>query len=417
MKIQKFLSLLVLSLFIFNGTGCKKSAGSADTAPSQGAVCTIDGVEIPIAEFTREYNFFLKVNYSEGRQEILREDKDEMKKYYQSQFVPQRLFVKYIDKLEMFKNRDFYNQVTEHFKMLGLVQYATYLNVATKYKEPSDAKLKEFYAELQQSNEPQVQEILPKLKNLPWNRQRIGLLEIHKRLMTNRLSLEYLDKIRQENRLIQNDDLEQNLIAKYIKGDLEMDKILNDPDKKLWLLKFNDTIYSAGDIEKMLRLLVELNSGKEQLEKYLKNKKTQNSFRKLVWQNISSQLLIYIDAKKKKLEQTEDGKFFMEAIARSSFAKIYAMKMVENKISEPTDAEITSAYKKLKQKNSQVPAMNAEVKEYIKNQLKQQKAQLEMMRIAERLKDRHVIIMNTKFFQTAEERETQQQQGAARTTN
>jgi hypothetical protein len=186
-----------------------------------------------------------------------------------------------------------------------------------------------------------------------------------------------------------------------------MDKVMNDPEKKIWLFKFNNTVYSAGDIEKILRLVLELNSGKEQLEKYLKNTKTQKAYRKMAWQNISTQLIMFLEAKKKKYDETADGKFFMEAIARSSFSKIYALKMVENKIKDPTDKEVNAAYAKLKQKNPQTPAMNAEVKEYIRSQLKQQSAQLEMMRIAERLKGRHVIISNDKFFQSAEERENQ----------
>jgi hypothetical protein len=404
-----FVFMLVLALGI-NFAGCKKGTSSTgdvgeNTAgPNAASIATIDGEQISVKEFKKAYFYHLKMNYSSGRQEILREDKDEMKKYFQAQFLPERLFVKYAVKLEKFKKDNLLERAKAYFSKAGLITYSTFLNVQSKYQEPNDNALKQFYSDLKSQNAGRIKQIVAKLAALPWNKRRLGLMQLHSRSFMNRTTMEYVNKIRQENRVIMNDDLEKDVIKKYLNDEIPMDKVLSD-DSSLWLLKFNKRVVTVQEVEKEIRLLMLLNFGQTQLDKYLKESKSRKSYRKIFWESGHMQWLIYLDALKKKLDKTEDGKFFINKMIRTSLSKIYMMDKISSKIPDPTNEEIKKAYAKLKQARRNIPALNNEVREYISHQLKQQRGNAEMMKLFSKLQGRHIIKTNDKFFVAAELRE------------
>ena len=417
-----FAFILVLTLLI-NFAGCKKGTtttssdvGEDMAAPDAASIATIDGEQISVKEFKKAYSFHLKMNYPSGRQEILRDDKDEMKKYFQAEFLPERLFVKYAVKLEMFKDSDFLEKAKAYFKKSGLIAYSSYINVQSKYKDPNDNTLKQFYADLKSQNVARIKQVAARLAKMPWNKRRLGLLELYRRSNMNRTTMEYLNKIRQENRVIFNDDLEKDIIKKYLNDEIPMDKVLSD-DNKLWLLKFNKKVLTVKEVEQEFRLLMLLNFGQSQLDKYLKKRKARKSYRRIFWESASMQWLMYLNALKTKLDKSEDGKFFIDKMVRTSLSKIYIMKTIASKIPAPSDDEIKKAYSKLKQVRKNLPALNNEVKKYISNQLKQRKANAEMMRLFSKLQGRHIIKTNDKYFVAAELREGSRSSNTSASSN
>ncbi len=408
MKNYKIILIIVfITILGFINCGGKQSGDNNTNKPGKTSVCTIDGKEIPISKFQKEYAYHIKINYPSGRQELLRDDKDAMKKYFNNQFLPKLLFIKYIKKLDVFKDPKIYEKAKEYFSKLGLVQYSIYHKAHSKYKEPDDAALKQFYKDLSQRPEARVARIIKRLKKFKWNKRRLGLLRLHKQFLINKLTMEYIEKIRQENKLIKNDDLEDKLIDKYINAKIPLNKIMSDAKNKFWLMKFNKKVISAKTVEKDVQFLVFINAGKDKLEKYMKSKKTQKSYRKLMWQQQERQWMVYLHAIKKGFDKTPDGKFFMESVMRSSLSKIYMMKKIEGKIPAPSDKEIKAMYNKLKAKSKNAPKFNAEVKNYISRQLKQRNAQKMMAKLFNRLKGRHVIIINEDYFKTAEEKDAE----------
>ncbi len=405
---QKITWILIVLVSLLSIIYCKSGGGGSDSKePDTNSVCTIDGEQISIARFKKEYKYHIKINYPEGRQELLRDDKDEMEKYFQRDFLPKMLFVKYAKRLDMFKDAKMLEKAKKYFEKLGLIQYTIFLKAQSKYKEPDDSTLKQFNNDLKSRPEKRMQNLSKRLSKLPWNKKRVALLRLHKQYVSNKLTMEYIEKIRQENRLIKNDDLEKDLIKKYVNAQISLDKIMADNDKKYWLIKFNEKIISAKDVEKEIQFLIFMNSGKNKLEEYKKDIKKQKSYRKLMWPKQEMHWMVYYQALKKGFENTEDGKFFMETIKNSSLSKMYIMKKIATKVEKPTENEIKEMYNKLKQRAKNSPPLNKEAKEYITAQIKKQKAQKKMLQLFNRLKGRHVIIVNEDFFKSAEEREAE----------
>jgi len=401
---KKYILLFVtITAFSFVFAGCKKTGGAFSSTDGP-EICTIDGVKIPLTRFKKSYEYFLKMNYPQGKQELYKDDKDEMKKYYQTQFLPQEIFYKYAIEEPEFKNDpEKFKKIMDFLKRTGIIGYATFLDVQAKYNDPNEAKLKEFEQQMERDETPQTKKMVEQMRKQPPARQREILLEFYKRFMMQKMTMEFLNKAKEGRRIIRNDDLEQNLLNKYIEDQISIDDIMNDNQKKYWLLKIDEIVISAQEFEKDLQMLVYFEQGDETLKKYLENEKTRKNMRKMLWEKVLHQYIIYYYAIKNKFNEAEDCNFFVDAMVKSTLAKVYVMKKLTNKIPEATESEIEEAYNKMKKERPEIPALNREVRQFIGNQIKQQKGQVEMLKLFERLKERNAIVTNESVFKLAEE--------------
>lgn len=214
--------------------------------------------------------------------------------------------------------------------------------------------------------------------------------------MQQLLLMNFIAKVQAANRIIYNDDLENDLINKYVNGKYTPKK-MKAGGKRLWLMKFNNHVISMYDVERDLNYSLIINANQKDIKKYKKSAAFRKKIRKMFFNNFSNMYFLYFYALEKKYLSNPKHKRGINMLYQTQVGQAFLTIKFKPKAKKPTLEAMKVFYKRYKKTRFKKVTF-AQAKNYIKNFLMRQQLQRYQKSLFERLKNRYKYKVNANLL-------------------
>ncbi len=368
---------LILVLFIF----------CANIFSAENFLLKIEEDSFTLEQFLEDFKFFLKTQQPESEVEATFKKVDMRKQYFYSNYLIRKIINRFAQK-DFLKNKPKLKEAFNRFLHLNAVSnFVQYYKVGRFMKEPTEAQLKEMHKQMLERNM-----IKAEFRNQPFEKLKNMVTDFYTRQQKQVLMMQFISKVQQNNRIIYNDDLEQNLIQKYLDDKFTLAQMQTE-GAKLWMLKFNESVITMLQMEQDLQKFMLVNYTAADRKKYASDKTYRKQLRSVFVENFTNLYLLNFYAAKQKFEQKPEFKRMIDFFYDVQFAQTFVAQQFSKKAVEPTAEEIKIFYNKHKASLFKTVTIE-QAKEYIKNRIKYEQLQTYQRSLYERLKNRYRFKVN-----------------------
>lgn len=351
----------------------------------------IEGKTYTKSVFINDYKIFLKMNYPNVNIDKYIKNKKLVKRYFYSNFLVKKILNRFA-KNEYLKRRPKMKKAFNRILYLNAIsQYVQYYHVNRFMKEPTEAKLKKLHQMMIKRKM-----LKAKFRNRPFNKLKPVIKKYYYQAQKQGLLMKFIQKVQSENRIIYNDDLEQDLLRKYVEGNYSKAQIQR-AGNKLWLLKFNNYVLSMSEVENDVENFLYVNNTAKDRRKYKTNAKYRKKFRRVFLDTFMNVYFLSFYARKKGYVKNKKHKKFIDFIYNTQLTQSFVAKKFKPQAKKPTNEEIKIFYKKYKKAYFKKATL-AQAKDFIVNRIMFQKLQKYQQYLYNRLRGRYKFKINSNLL-------------------
>ena len=337
--------------------------------------------------FKDDFTTFASLNYPKENVNKLLKDRKLLAKYFYQNYLVKTVLTKYANEVFLKANPNLKKAFSRILYLSAVSTFVQHYHISRYIKDPTDAILKKMHQTMKAKGY-----IKPQFKNAPFSKMKASIKKIYYQQQQQFLLMTFVNKVQQENRIIYNDDLEQDLIKKYAENKYSASQ-MQSMGNKLWLVKFNNDILSMRQIEDDLISFLTVNGSKNQLKKFHANDKYKKRMRKVFLSRFNNIYFLYFFAKRNGYLTKPKFKRFIDFLYGSNLIQSFVAIKFKPRAKQPTDAEMKVVYNKFRASQFKNVKFK-DAKELIKNRLMFQQLQRYQMSLYERLKGRYKFKVN-----------------------
>jgi len=338
-----------------------------------------------------DFRMFTSLNNPQSEVQGIISKKEFQKQYLVSNYMLRLIIFQYVNN-EWFKTRPQFKEAFNRILLLNAIStFVQYQFVGRFMRKATIEELKSFHKKMLEENM-----IKPEHKNKPSEQMKSQINEFWNEREKQVLMMKFYLKMKEDSRIIYNDELEQDLIKQYVDGKFNINEMRNQGNK-LWLMKFNDHIVSMSQAEEDLLKFLLLNASDDENRKYNVDPAYRKKMRTLFVQNFFNIYLLNFYAKDKNFYANTEYRKLIDFLYSVQVSQTFVFIMYRPHAKAPTAADIKQFYNRYKEQMFKNVTLE-QAKDYIKNRINFEMLQRYQQKLVESLKSRYRFSLNEEAF-------------------
>ncbi len=351
----------------------------------------VEGKEFSYNDFINDFKIYLKLNNQGKNISKYIKDKKFILKYFYANYLVKKILLKYAKENYVKRRPKLKSALSKLLYKNAIAKFVQYYHVSRFMKEPTDAQLKKMHKVMLKRGM-----IKPRFRNKPFKQMKRTIARVYLHRQNQFLLAKFINSVQGSNRIIYNDDLEQNLIDKYTKDTYTLSQMSNAKNR-YWLIKFNNQIINMYQAETDIIRYLTVNAAKKQVNKYNNNKSYRIKMRKTLFRQLTDIYFLYFFAKNKGYLTSSRYKKNINFVYQTLYLQSFVAITFRPKAKQPTMAQIRKFYNSYKKTRFKKVTLK-QAKGHIINRLKFIQLQRYQNNLFQRLKNRYKFKINTKLL-------------------